>query len=523
MANREEIALMAHLMRRASFGATREELEARIVKGYEATVEELVDSEEAPAADVNMLVRYHPEVLYPGGTEPMAHVNWMYHLLNTDRLLEEKMVLFWHQVFATGNAKVDSYAHMLRQIALFRRHGMGNFRDFLVELAKNPAMIFWLDNNENHKHAVNENWGRELLELFSIGVGNYTEEDVREDSRAFTGWTMAAKIPRLPYSLGFHWRFEYKPEDHDEGEKSFLGHDGHFNGEDIIDIIIQQPACARFIARHLYSFFVADEPQVPSWSIESPRDPEAIDILATALIDSKYEMRPVLRILFNSHFFKEALFAKVKSPAEVVVGTLKLVGGHDFPSPGIGELSMQPSYLGQDLLNPPSVEGWHTGSEWINSGSLMSRINFVADWKNHRVQKFSPAGAFLATFGTFGTGVGELNHPTGVAVDGDGDVYVCDWANNRVHIFGPDRDVITSLFGDAHQLSKWAQETVEASPDVMKGRRRVKSLEPESSFDRPSAVAFDEAESRVFVADCERSRLQIYIKEKDYADPQFNL
>ena len=211
-----------------------------------------------------------------------------------------------------------------------------------------------------------------------MGVGNYTEEDVREASRAFTGWTIAAKIPRIPWAR-FFWNFEYKTEDHDRDDKRFLGHTGCFNGEDILDIIVQQPACARVIARHLYNFFVADEPQVPSWSIEPPSAPGAIDTLATAFTDSKYEIRSVLRTLFNSDFFKEARFAKVKSPAEVMVGTYKLVGGYTFPRPGYGEMAVQTIYMGQDLMNSPSVEGWHTGSEWINSGTLMNRVNFVAD------------------------------------------------------------------------------------------------------------------------------------------------
>ena len=379
MVPNKDITLMAHLMRRAGFGATREELEKYVAKGYEATIEELLHPGDASPADEHILQRYHPPSMFPGSVPPTYNMNWMFYMLNTERLLEEKMALFWHQVFATGNAKVDNGIDILKQIAMFRRCGMENFRDLLVELAKNPAMIFWLDNNENHKHAVNENWGRELLELFAMGVGNYTEEDVREASRAFTGWTMIARVPRYPYSR-FPWPgFEYKVEDHDYEKKSFLGHEGPFNGEDIIDIIVQQPACSRFIARHLYNFFVADEPQVPSWSIEPPRDFGAINTLTKAFIDSDYDIRAVLRILFNSDFFKEARFAKVKSPAEVAVGTYKLVGSHSFPRPGFGELSMQPSYMGQEILNPPSVEGWHTGQEWINSGSLMSRINFVAD------------------------------------------------------------------------------------------------------------------------------------------------
>jgi hypothetical protein len=379
MATKDDIALMAHLMRRAGFGASRTELEERAAKGYEATVEELLHPEQCEPADEHVLLRYQPGALLPGGMPPMANINWMFYMVNTKRLLEEKMTLFWHHVFATGNSKVDNYDQLLEQISMFRSMGMGNYRDLLVALAKNPAMIYWLDNNENHKRAVNENWGRELLELFSMGVGNYTEKDVREASRAFTGWTIAPKIPRLPYGR-FPWQFEYIAEDHDDSEKEFLGHKGRFNGEDIIDIVVQQPACHRFIARHLYNFFVADEPQVPSWSITPPRDPQAIDTLARTFKESRYDLRAVLRVLFTSDFFKEARFAKIKSPAELVVSTLRLTGGADLPWPNYGEeIAMQPTYMGQDLLNPPSVEGWHTGKEWINSGSLMSRINFVAD------------------------------------------------------------------------------------------------------------------------------------------------
>jgi uncharacterized protein (DUF1800 family) len=260
----------------------------------------------------------------------------------------------------------------------FRDQGMGDYRELLIEMAKDPAMIYWLDNCDNHATAVNENWGRELLELFSMGVGNYTEVDVRECSRAFTGWTIIPKLPRGP--IGRHdWFFEYREEDHDDGEKTFLGVTGNLNGDDIIRIICDQPATSRFVARHLYNFFVADEAQVPAWSVTPPKDPHAIDLLAQTLVDSDYDMRSTLRVLFNAEFFKKARFARLKSPAEVVVGTLRWVGGAEFPAPGIGNLSRQPGYMGQDLLNPPSVEGWHTGTEWINSGSLMQRVNFTAE------------------------------------------------------------------------------------------------------------------------------------------------
>ena len=239
-------------------------------------------------------------------------------------------------------------------------------------------MIFWLDNNESHKNAPNENWGRELLELFSLGVGNYTEKDVFECSRAFTGWTIGAKMPRYPYAR-YPWEFEFRPEDHDFSEKTFLGQTGNFDGEDIIDIVLQQPACPRFISRHLYNFFVADEPQVPAWDIEEPRNPEAIDALSKIFVDSGYEIKPVLRSLFNSDYFKEAAYQRVKSPIEVVVGTLRLTRDLHGPDVRLEDMAKEPGYMGQEILDPPSVEGWHTGKEWINSGSLVKRVNFVAD------------------------------------------------------------------------------------------------------------------------------------------------
>ena len=378
MAHKDDITLMAHLMRRAGVGAGRDEIEARVAKGYEATVEELLHPETQPPVDAYTLLRYQPASLLPGGQPPMGNLNWMFYLVNTQRPLEEKTALFWHHVFATGNSKVDNYDQLLEQIDIFRKRGLGSYRDLLLEMAKNPTMIFWLDNQQNHGTAVNENWGRELLELFSLGAGNYTETDVRESSRAFTGWTFETKIPRAPYGR-FPWKFEYRPEDHDDGEKTFLGHKGKLNGEDIINIIVQQPACAKFICRHLYNFFVADEPQVPAWPIEPPRDQKAIDTLAGVFKDSNFNMTATLRVLFNSDFFKNARFQHMKSPAEVVVSTLRLVGGHELPRPGYGELAMNTAYMGQDLLNPPSVEGWHTGKEWINSGSLMARVNFCAE------------------------------------------------------------------------------------------------------------------------------------------------
>jgi len=374
----QNIALMAHLMRRAGFGATREELEARVAKGYEASVEELLNTEGQEELDRIEMMRYHPWAWRPGTLPGMGAAEWLHDLVNTKRPLEEKMALFWHGIFATGVSKVDHYDDVMDMIVKFRNKGLGDFRELLLEMAKDPAMIYWLDNCDNHADAVNENWGRELLELFSMGQGNYTEVDVRECSRAFTGWTILPKLPRGP--IGRHdWFFEFKEEDHDDSEKTFLNHSGNLNGDDIIRIISEDPACARFIARHLYNYFVADEAQVPAWAVTPPRDPEAVDLLANTLMNNGYDMRTTLRVLFNSDFFKNSRFERLKNPTEVVVGTLRMVGGAEFPAPGIGDLSRQPSYMGQDLLNPPSVEGWHTGAEWINSGSLMRRVNFTAE------------------------------------------------------------------------------------------------------------------------------------------------
>ncbi len=379
MTNKEDLSLMAHLMRRAGFGANREELERLEDKGYEAVVEELIDPPESMrAGKTAMLLRYQPGCLLPGGTPNPGQYNWLYHMITTQRPLHEKVALFWHHVFATGNAKVDNCDQMLEQLVMFRKFGMGSYKELITEVSKNPAMIFWLDNNENHRDAVNENWGRELLELFSMGVSNYTEVDVREASRAFTGWTIMPKLPRQPFGR-FPWRFEYLGEDHDDGEKTFLGHTGNLNGEDIIDIIVKEPATARFICRHLYNFFVADEVQVPAWTINDARDEEALEQMITVFEESGYEIKAVLRAMFNSDFFKNARYSKVKSPAEVVAGTLKMVGTYQSPEPTLPSIAPEPSYMGQALLDPPSVEGWYTGQEWINSGSLLARINFVAD------------------------------------------------------------------------------------------------------------------------------------------------
>ena len=378
----KEIALMAHLMRRAGFGATFEELEARAAKGYEATVDELLDPEGQPELERDLMMRYQPQWVSQAGLEGQQE-EWTYRMINTKRPLEEKIALFWHQIFVTGHAKCEYPKQQQIEFDMFRRDGLGKFDNLLQGLAKDPAMVFYLDNCMSHKDAINENWGRELLELFSMGVGmdgqvNYTEEDVKECARAFTGWTVTNSIPRYPYGK-YEAKFIYDSGDHDNEEKTFLGETGNWNGEDIINIVARQPGTARFISRHLYNFFVADEPQVPAWQNTPPGDPEAIKALEDEYFRSGYDIRSMLRVLFNSDAFKNARFAKVKSPTETVVGTMRLVGDFDLPKPGMNAMALNIRYMGQDLLNPPTVEGWHTGREWIDSGTLVERINFTAD------------------------------------------------------------------------------------------------------------------------------------------------
>jgi uncharacterized protein (DUF1800 family) len=246
-------------------------------------------------------------------------------------------------------------------------------------------MVYYLDNCESHKTALNENYGRELLELFSLGVGkdeefNYSEDDVKVCARAFTGWNIAPAYPPFPYGRS-PWQFRFDPADHDASEKTFLGETGHWNGEDIIDIICKQPATARFLARHLYNYFVADDVQIPAWRLTPPRDMAAIELLEKAYFDSGYNIGAMLRVLFTSDFFKSesVRFAKVKNPTEMVVSTMRMVGEHRELKPGLFELSQEPKYMGMDLMNPPTVEGWHTGREWIDSGTLVERINFASD------------------------------------------------------------------------------------------------------------------------------------------------
>ena len=374
-----DTALMAHLLRRAGFGASRNELEEYIAMGYDGAVEALLNPSDPGNMPDDLIRRYHVEQSELRDLAGSA-AYWMYRMISTSCPMEEKIALFWHGLFATGYAKLNQARSLLNQVDMFRRSGLGSFEDLLVELSKDPAMIVWLDNNENHGSAINENYGRELLELFSMGIGNYTEDDIKECSRAFTGWTLgnaeymavrAAKDSIWPYGR-IAWPFDYRDEDHDAGEKTFLGETGKFNGEDIIAIIAKQESTARFVATRLFQFFAADE--------ITEDGEKAIQEMIASYFSSGYQIRAMLRTLFHTDYFKsdEARFARVKGPVEMVVGAIRMSGNYQNPALGIEKVSDTMLYMGQGLLQPPTVEGWHEGSEWIDSGALVERVNFAA-------------------------------------------------------------------------------------------------------------------------------------------------
>ena len=385
--SKQDVALMAHLLRRASFGATRAEVERRLEDGYEATVEALLNPGPPTELPDDIIRRYHVDQsdLRNGAA---ASARWIYRMATSENPLQEKMALFWHRVFATAATKLIQARVVVNQVDMFRAYGMGDFRDLLLRLSRDPAMLMWLDNQDNHKDSINENYGREILELFSMGAGNYTEDDIKECARAFTGWSvvnpdyMSIKMRNntaRPYGY-IAWQFNYDEADHDHGEKRFLGESGDFNGEDVVDIICRQPATPRFLARHLYHFFVADEAPVPQWPFEDPKDPDAIETMTQAYFDSDCDISAMLRAMFNSDFFKAeaARHARIKSPAEMVVGTLRLAGGLELPSMETYAAAAVCSYMGQNLYAPPSVEGWMGGNDWINTGSYVHRVNFAS-------------------------------------------------------------------------------------------------------------------------------------------------
>jgi hypothetical protein len=292
---------------------------------------------------------------------------WAGRMLSTRRPLEEKLTLFWHGHFATGENKVRDYRMMLRQNEMLRARASGAFRDLLVGIMKDPAMLVYLDNGENVKKHPNENFGRELLELFSMGVGNYTERDVREAARAFTGWTNDVLA------------FRFDAGQHDFGEKAFLGRTGTFDGEDIIDAILAQPVTAEFVAAKVYRFFVREEIAA---SVKTE--------LGRTYRDSRYQLKPLLkRIFLSKDFYSPPAFAtQIKSPVHLVVSTYKKMSLREVPTiPDFGRMT---GSLGQSLFDPPNVAGWAGGRTWITPSTLLNRGNLFRGVLFPDVKGFRP-------------------------------------------------------------------------------------------------------------------------------------
>ena len=282
---------------------------------------------------------------------------WAERMLDTDRPLEEKMALFWHGHFATAENKVRDYRKMLGQIELFQRHATGNFGELAIAVAQDPGMLYYLDAGVNVKGAANENFAREVMELFTMGVGNYTEQDVREGARAFTGWNFE------------NLDFVVNTVHHDDAPKTFLGRTGNFDGVDVLNIILEQPVTAEYIGSKLYRFFVRDDVS-----------PELTTKLGAVLRDNDYEIRPLLSTIFLSRdFYSEASHGShIKGPVEHVVTMLKQLGAADVP--GVPDFNRTTIALGQHLLNPPSVAGWAQGKSWITPALLQERGNVAFDY-----------------------------------------------------------------------------------------------------------------------------------------------
>jgi hypothetical protein len=281
---------------------------------------------------------------------------WADRMLTSPRPLQEKMALFWHGHFASNEAKVRDYRRLLGQLELFENHGTGNFRDLTVAVAETPAMLSFLDAGVNVKGASNENFAREIMELFTMGVGHYTEQDIREAARAFTGWNYV------------DLKFVVNKDQHDDGEKTFLGKTGRFDGVDVIDIIMQQPATADFIAGKIYRFFVRED-----------LSPELQQQLGSALRQSHYEIAPLLEKIFLSRDFYSpaSVGTQIKSPVELAVSTYRKLGLKSVP--GVPDFNQATGALGQQLFSPPTVAGWAGGQSWITPGLLLERGNFARD------------------------------------------------------------------------------------------------------------------------------------------------
>ncbi|MBL8763121.1 MAG: DUF1800 domain-containing protein [Phycisphaerae bacterium] len=386
-----------HLLWRAGFGGTPEQIQTLASWGPQKAVDYLIEYEKVPFVDSDS-TRFDGSIMRPltpderaalqrarrsNDTEAVARYEaerqkrqmsdrkqvrdvqhwWMKRMIETPRPLEEKLTLLWHGHFATSYRTIEDSYHMYRQNEFFRKNASGSFGDLLFGIIRDPAMIAYLDNNDSSKNRPNENLARELMELFSLGVGNYTEKDIKEGARALTGYTFEDD------------EFVFQKNNHDDGGKAILGRRGNLDGDGFVSAILEQRACASFVARKLYRFFAAD---YPTGRPEIDAAAEGmIRGLASTLLRNKYQLRPALRELFLSeHFYDPALAAEqIKSPVQLVVGAVRSLGA---PPRDLSVLLDAMNLMGQNLLFPPSVKGWDGGRAWINTATLFVRQNILA-------------------------------------------------------------------------------------------------------------------------------------------------
>jgi hypothetical protein len=350
---RFDLRWAGHLYRRAAFGGTLDELRQAVKDGHEATVDRLLKGD-AEAANYEPLIAASGASIAQSGDENNLRGWWLYAMLHSGHPLREKLTLFWHNHFATSIAKVRSAPAMFAQNQIARKYALGTFRAMLSEMSRDPAMLIWLDSNRNVKGAPNENYAREMLELFTLGVGRYSETDVREAARAFTGWHTDGEL------------FTFAPRYHDSGSKTVLGQTGEWDGTDIQKIALSQPAAALFLARKLYRFFVSESADPPNALLEP---------LAERLRTSDFDIAPVVSTILRSrHLFSEHAYRqRIKSPVEYTLGVVRTVR----PAVAPRELVQPLEQMGQMLFAPPNVKGWVGGKAWLNSATVLARQNFA--------------------------------------------------------------------------------------------------------------------------------------------------
>ncbi|HEV3163102.1 MAG TPA: DUF1800 domain-containing protein [Isosphaeraceae bacterium] len=342
----------AHLLRRTGFGAPADEVRAAVERGLSDAVDQLFEENEEEEKGYHATFSAINGSLMDFSNPEALQAWWIYRMASSKAPLREKLTLFWHGHFATSHAKVEDMELMHRQAETLRRLALGSFREITLAMAKDPAMLVWLDGQSSTKEHPNENFARELMELFTCGIGHYTEKDVLEAARAFTGWH------RDELEFVFH------PDDHDPGTKQFLGKSGRFDGTDIVDILMQEPTTARFLARKLLRFFATAEPSE-----------EVIDEAAALLDRTQLNIKWFLRELFLSRYFysDDCYRKRISSPVEFVVGTVRTLAAH-WPSV---ELVEHLKAMGQELFAPPNVKGWDGEQKWINSQTWAARVSFA--------------------------------------------------------------------------------------------------------------------------------------------------